>query len=199
MPIPIAGYRIFICCPDGLDSERDKCRQTVDDFNKRSAIKRGVLFVPIDSRDVPRGVGRAQSIINTRMLDCDYVLVMVWNKLGSSPGTDGQREFISGTVEEYSRAVECVNARNGPVRNVIVFFKQIPPKELETHSPVIDQVLEFKRKVQKEAYYGEFNDESDLEILLTQHLDEWLRLPESVGQPDRRQGTVVHREDEEQA
>ena len=196
MPIRITGYRIFISSPDGLDSERQKCRHTVDEFNKRSAVKRGCLFIPIESRDVLCGVGRAQSIINTNMLDCDYVLVMVWNALGSPPGHDGQREYNSGTEEEYSKAVECVTSRKGPITNVIVFFKEIPAKEFEKQNPEIERVLTFKKRVQKEVLYKEFRDESGLEDLLLQHLDEWLRALENPGQLDRKQGTVVYQEDE---
>jgi len=198
MPITIRGHRIFVSCPDGLERERDKCHQIVNDFNKRSAIKRGFLFIPIDSRDVPGGVGRAQSIINANLLDCDYVLVMVWNKLGSPPGTDGQKEYSSGTEEEYSKAVECAKTGNGPIRNVVVFFKAISAEEPGARTPEMEQVLEFKKKVQKEVFYKEFKDENELEILLMQHLDEWLFGLESVGQPARRQGMVVYREDDEQ-
>src|SRR5438046_2882905 len=98
----IRAYRIFIASPGGLADERRRFRDVVHRFNDTDAIPRGVLFIPVGWEDTLGGVGRPQSPINEEVRDCDYFLLMLWDRWGSPPDSEAAGRFTSGTEEEYS-------------------------------------------------------------------------------------------------
>lgn len=128
MPFKITAYRIFIASPGGLREEREAFRATVYDYNETDAIQRGVLFIPTGWEDTLAGAGRPQGIINQDLKNCDYFVLVVWDRWGSPPGVTGAGVYTSGTDEEFHVAERCLNDTNEPMLQMVILFKAVPPE-----------------------------------------------------------------------
>jgi hypothetical protein len=86
MPKSIIQYRVFIASPGGLDEER-RAFKTVDEYSKREARPRGVLFEPFGWEDTLPGRGRPQHLINADIEQSDYVVFILHDRWGSPTGS----------------------------------------------------------------------------------------------------------------
>ena len=76
-------------------------RDVVNKYNDDEAVQRGAHFIPVRWELTLGGVGRPQAMINEDVRKCDYFVLMLWDRWGSAPGSDGKRKYSSGTEEEY--------------------------------------------------------------------------------------------------
>ena len=125
MPTELTGYRIFIATPGGLEPERRAFRQVIGEYNDSDALRRGVMFLPVGWEATLGGVGRPQSLINKDLRECDYFVLVLWDRWGSPTGRVPEEGYASGTEEEYTEALRCLNDVNCPLRQIIVFFKAV--------------------------------------------------------------------------
>lgn len=171
MPINLKGYYVFISWQQGSEAERDLVFKTIEYFNYNFAIKRGFTFIPIDMRTIKGGYGRAQSRINLSLYDCDFLLMLFYNRLGSLPDQQGEMVYKSGTEEEYHKAVECLNNEK-PMREFVVFFKEVPESQLKNPDEQLKNMMAFKEEIEKECKYEDYKN--NLKDLIIQYLEEWL-------------------------
>jgi len=176
MPVPMIGLRVFFASPGGLDAERELFCRTIEEFNRKRAVDREFLFIPVMSGLLTGGQGRAQSRINAKLEECDYCIIMFWNQWGSPPG--GDEGYSSGTEEEYYKAVGYAGDGKKPMDTVVLFFKQVSEGELKSPGEELRKVLEFKAKIGTSCQYIDFSGEEDLKEAIEKHLEEWLRCRE---------------------
>ncbi len=86
MPIDLKGYRIFIATPGGLEPERRSFRRVIGEYNDTDALRRGVMFFPVGWEDTLGGMGRPQALINKDLRECDYFVLVLWDRWGSPTG-----------------------------------------------------------------------------------------------------------------
>ena len=76
-----------------------------------------LLFSPVGWEDTLGGHYRPQSKINEELVECDYFVLVLWDRWGSPTDIDGQ--YSSGCDEEFNLALECLT-ENRPMKEVIV-------------------------------------------------------------------------------
>jgi tetratricopeptide (TPR) repeat protein len=161
------------------------------DFNEDDAISRGVYFQPIGWEETLGGIGRPQSIINKDLQTCDYFVMILWDTWGSPPGGDEERArtHSSGTEEEYHIALECHADPDQPMRQLVVFFKGVEPRQLSDPGTQLSRVLDFKKNLEtnRTLLFQTFDEKSDFQSQLRRHLYQWVRDHTAGGRAEDRE------------
>lgn len=175
MPQEITSYKIFIASPGGLDRERQAFRDAIASYNESEAIHRGAYFIPVGWELTLGGIGRPQDLINEEIRQCDYFVLLLWNRWGSPPDRIGR--FSSGTEEEFSVAMECAHDPAFPMRQVVIYFKSPDPQQLSDPGEQLQRVLEFKKRLEAEKHhlYVTFDVPESFAEKLRRDLGRWLR------------------------
>src|SRR5207245_477858 len=79
--------------------------------------------------------------------------------------------------EEYSVARECLSAADRPMKDIVVMFKGVDPRQLSDPGDQLQQVLGFKRALedQKAILFATFDSGEEFERDLRSHLFRWIR------------------------
>ena len=77
MPAEIRAYRVFIACPGGLETERKVFRDVLREWNDMVCLDRGIAFHPIGWEDTLPGKGRPQTLINSDVRKCDFLVLLL--------------------------------------------------------------------------------------------------------------------------
>ena len=151
--------RVFVASPSGLDEERRAVWEVVGEINRRNASHWRLQFKPVGWEDTVGGNRRAQDIINRDLETCDYFLGILSDHWGSPPQREGDGEiaYTSGFHEEYELAQKLFEA--GKMKDILLFFKDIPADRLRDIGPSLQRVLDFRKQVQidREPLYTEFD------------------------------------------
>lgn len=174
-PVPqeLVAYRIFIASPGGLNEERMRFRDVINEFNENDAIENGMLFIPVGWELTLRGMGRPQQLINEDLRRSDYCVLLLHDRWGSP--TSESSQYSSGTQEEYSIARELVS--KGTMLDLLMFFKAVEPGKLSDPGPQLQQVLDFKRQIEaaKELFFHTYSEISEFEKAIRRNLSGWAR------------------------
>lgn len=94
---------------------------------------------------------------------------LLWKRWGSQTG-----EYTSGFEEEFE--IACERKRNGELKDIWLFFKQIPQDLLQDPGPQLNKVREFKNqiKVNREIFYKEFNSVEEWEKLFYDYMSDYI-------------------------
>jgi Domain of unknown function (DUF4062) len=170
-------YRIFIGSPGGLDQERECFRSKLKNYTDLNTEPRGVLFHPVGWEGTLGGVGRPQERINEGLKRCDYAVFVFHDRWGSPSGEDDK----SRTEAELALAEELYKANK--LRNIVILFKKVNPRQMQDPGDQLKKVLEFKKRIeQEEKYlYTEYNDTEQFSEILEAHLAKWLKDHDDVG------------------
>lgn len=175
MPEDLTGYRIFIASPSGLDDIRKSFKERLQFYNETDANARGVHFKPIGWEITLAGVGRPQELINNDIKKCDYFVLVLHDRWGSPPSNE--TEYTSGTEEEFNIALECLHSNSHPMKDMVLFFRAVNPRQLSDPGEQLSNVLSFKRdrEIKKDLLYHSFDSQSVFEDFLNRHLAKWVR------------------------
>ncbi len=178
MPTDIKAYRVFVASPGGLQSERNAFREALSRYNEMDGLPRGVMFLPVGWEDTLGGFGRPQHIINQDLRECDFMVLVLWDRWGSPP--DRESRFRSGVEEEFQVAMECLRDSELPMQQIVVFFKAVHEKQLSDPGPQLQAVLGFKKSLEetKEHLFHTFDEVRSFDNLLSRHLASWVRAHE---------------------
>ncbi len=192
MPVDIKGYRVFIASPSGLEQERKSFREALREYNEMDAWDRGVAFWPVGWEETLGGVGRPQSIINDEIRLCDYFVMILWDRWGSSPDRGGQGQYTSGTEEEYHVALQCRTDNKCPMRDVIVFFKAVDQRQMSDPGTQLQKVLDFRKSLEKgkALLFHTYDEVESFTKVLRRHLASWIRDHESGSPPTNKKGEM---------
>ena len=175
MPRQITEYRVFIASPGGLQEERQRFRDALIEYNASDALPRGVVFTPVGWEDTLGGIGRPQSLINEELKECDFFVLVLWDRWGTPPDND-EGPYTSGTEEEFAVAREALADENAPMRQLVAFFKAVDPKQLSDPGAQLSKVLEFRKQLEanKELLYQTFDSSDRFGAVLRRHLGAWV-------------------------
>jgi len=181
MATELTNYRVFIASPGGLEKEREAFRDVLRSHNDADAIQRGAIFTPVGWEITLRGIGRAQEKINEEVKQCDYFILVLWDRWGSPP--DSGKKYTSGTEEEYNIAWDCYKNSSHPMRDIIVLFKTVDIRQLSDPGLQLQAVLNFKKKLEAEKilFFDTFDDQAAFEEKLRRYLALWTRNHETGG------------------
>lgn len=174
MPRMLTGLQVFIASPGGLEPERRAFREVIDRVNHDHAHAVGITFVPRGWEYTSSGVGRPQSKINEHVKESDYLVVILWDQWGKPPGGG---KFTSGTEEEYHTALECLQDRDRPMRDMVVLFKGVNKRQLADPGEGLKRVLAFKTELESSRVllYSTFDTLDEFRDDFRQHLHAWVR------------------------
>lgn len=179
MSSQITNYRVFIASPGGLEDERKAFKDTLAAYTETEAVPRRAMFSPIGWEITLRGIGRAQEKINQEVRECDFFVLLLWDRWGTPTGSSSKH--TSGTEEEYDIAWECYRSPKKPMREIIVFFKAVTPRQLSDPGEQLQKVLNFKTKLEQEKklFFDTFDTLAAFQDKLRRYLAQWLRLHET--------------------
>lgn len=85
--------------------------------------------------------------------------------------------YTSGTEEEYNVARDCISDPSMPMRDILVLFKGVDPKQLSDPGPQLSRVLAFKKQLEKEKslLFQTFDTADEFERHLRRQLLMWAR------------------------
>ena len=173
----ITRYRVFIASPGGLEDVRKAFRETINAYNSEiDQLDRDATFLPMGWEETLGGIGRPQSLINEDIKKCDYLVLILKDRWGSLPDTIDKTCFSSACEEEYNVALKCLNDTSFPMRQIIIFFKAVPPEQLQDPGDQLKKVLAFRRKIEsdKKDFFHTFDEISKFREILRLHLAKWL-------------------------
>ncbi|MDG4895813.1 DUF4062 domain-containing protein [Mesorhizobium sp. WSM4976] len=184
--------RVFIGSPGGLQDERQTAHDIVASVNRNHSDHWGLQFKLLGWEDVVPGYVRPQSKINDDLDKCDYFIGVLWDRWGSNPNPDGSG-YTSGFEEEFYRASRRVEL--GQMKDMVLYFKQVPiPAGLEPGEG-LRRVLEFRQKCieEKRIFFKDFTDANAFGAVVRDKLEEigWretdihIAEAEDVNQPNR--------------
>lgn len=150
--------RIFIASPSGLDGERRAVWEVIEEINRRNSSHWQLQFKAIGWEDTVGGNRRAQDIINRDLETCDYFFGIMADHWGSSPHSEAGKDIVytSGFEEEYFLAQRLYERRK--MKDILLFFKDIPGDRMRDIGPSLRKVLDFKQKVtdERQPLFQEF-------------------------------------------
>src|SRR5262245_8043567 len=85
----------------------------------------GRFFSPVGWELTLGGVGRPQELNNADLVECDYFVLVLWDRWGSPPSANKNARYTSGSEEEFNVVLECLLDPRRPMRQVVVFFKDV--------------------------------------------------------------------------
>jgi len=176
MPTLTTTYRVFIASPTGLDNERLAFRETLYEVNDREGIYRDIYFCPIGWEDTLPGIGRPQELINQDLEKCDYMVLVLYDRWGSSTYPTSSKYKQVGIQEEYNLAMKCYLNKAFPMRQIVVYFKDIPKDRLKDPGDQLKSVNKFKRKIEREKQllYSSYNSIDEFKRLIRSNLSRWI-------------------------
>ncbi|MDR1345299.1 MAG: tetratricopeptide repeat protein, partial [Bacteroidales bacterium] len=116
---------------------------------------------------------RPQDEINKYVRECDYFVVLLHDYFGSPTGSD--KDYSSGTEEEFHVACESMGDENLPMRDVAIFFKSVPQDRMKDPGPNLQKVLNFRkeREAKKDFYCKLYNTSTEFADFFRRRLQEW--------------------------
>jgi|HubBroStandDraft_4_1064222.scaffolds.fasta_scaffold03063_2 tetratricopeptide (TPR) repeat protein len=170
----LTAYRVFVASPGGLVSERQAFRDAIIAYNEMDAISRGVMFIPVGWEQTLPGMGRPQSLINEDLADCDFFVLILWDRWGSPSGDEA---YTSATSEEFTIARDCWKNPDHCLREIAAFFKAPDTRQMSDPGEQLRNVLDFKRELErtKELLFNTFDDVSSFQRSLQRLLAKWVR------------------------
>lgn len=176
----IQAFKVFVASPGSLDEEREAARTEMARFNNELMHELRTAFNASGWEEVPGTLGRPQATINEEIQQCDYMILIVWNRWGTPPSLDGR--FSSGSEEEFNLAKQLVKDGSRPMRDILVLFKGVPEEQLRDPGPQLTKVLQFKAMLgeEKEVYYKSFDDLDSFKFEVANRLRRWARISSEV-------------------
>lgn len=174
----ITRYKVFIASPGGLEGERNAFREIIRDYNEEiDELRRDVSFMPVGWEETLGGVGRPQSLINADIIECDYFILLLWDRWGSSPGNKGKSKYSSACEEEFALALKCLKSSEKPMREIVILFKAVAPKQMADPGEQLRSMLEFRQRIEaeKEHFFTTYDEISMFRKRLRRHLASWLQ------------------------
>lgn len=158
-----------------MGAERERFREVLLSYNEDDAYERGLVFIPVGWEQTLGGIGRPQAKINEQVVECDYLVLVLWDRWGSAPSVGGPH--TSGAEEEYELARTCLADPARPMKDILVLFKGIDERQLSDPGGQLSKVLAFKKQLEesKQILFARFDTMEEFERALRRHLLGWIR------------------------
>ena len=135
---------LFLASPSGLDEYRRAAYECAEQVRRYLAAPAGVGFELFGWEDVLPDYGRPQGVINPLLDDCNVLVGILGNRLGTPTG-----EAESGFAEEFERM--AARAAGGEDVQIVIYTLALGEAELDDPGEKLRQVLEFRERLRQEA------------------------------------------------
>lgn len=160
MAYPAKVFRVAIASPSDVEQEREIAVRTLQDWNDQHSHTSGCVLLPIrwETHATPQ-VGRPQEVINREVVDqSDLLIGIFWTRIGTPTGAAD-----SGTLEEIQRA-------SAQGKRVMLFFSKAKQSPDSIDLAQLQQLRDFKSKIQDRALIDTFSDQVELRDKLLRSL-----------------------------
>lgn len=153
MNAAIKIVKVFIASPGGLNKERQTAKRIADEINQSCSEQWKCRIQLIGWEDTLPRFQRAQSLINQDLDKCQYFIGILWDHWGSNSGNE---KYTSGFEEEFERAKS--RFEQNLMKDIALFFKEIPEQKLKDPGPSLEKVLRFRDALvnEKKMLFKEF-------------------------------------------
>ena len=166
-------FQVFLASPGDVLKERKYVEDVIAELNRTIAREKSIVIQTrrweLDT--FPQAGSDVQKLINSQIADmasCKLFVGIMWNRCGTKT-----RRALSGTVEEYDRALKAKEKHKQP--EIWFYFKEpkiVRPTNDQLHQ--LEQVNLFRGKVQSECLAFTFKTPSNFKDLFRNHLTLWL-------------------------
>jgi len=188
----VTHYKIFVSTTDGLKEEFSALCQKVSAYSDIEGKHIKLQFDVVFWKNEPPGYGeRPQSVFNKELRECDYLILILWDRFGTPPDKDGKSRYKSGCEEEFYEAIKCYGDKPGDIHDIAVLFKEINEEEIENiDRKQINAVNKFREKLEEsnKCIYKKFSSMQEFERIIWELLAKWRQKHEVL---DRRKELSV--------
>jgi len=152
---------IMIVSPSDVIQEREIVKQTIFEWNAIHSEKTGIVLQPVgwDINSYPQMGDHPQDIINQQVLNnADIIVAIFWTRIGTKT-----KEYDSGSIEEITKHV-------GSGKDALLYFNTLPVIEESIDKTQYIKLLEYKKTIQQEGYYWEYDSLLNFNKLFYRHL-----------------------------
>ncbi|MDQ8758130.1 hypothetical protein RCO27_18035 [Sphingosinicella sp. LHD-64] len=152
---------VMIASPGDVSEQRDDIRSIINNWNFINGYSKRTLLMSVgwETHAAPELSGRAQGIINERLLEnCDLLVGVFWTKLGTPTG-----DFQSGTVEEISRHVDAG-------KPAMVYFSDAPVAPQSIDAEQYAKVQDFKAWCFERGLVATFTNPAEFRVMFESQL-----------------------------
>lgn len=151
----------MIVSPSDVVPEREIIKQTIFEWNSIHSEKTGIILQPVgwDINSFPQMGNHPQNVINKQVLEnSDIIVAVFWTRIGTKT-----KEYESGSIEEITRHVDSG-------KDALLYFNTQPAAEETIDRSQYNKLLEYKRTIQSEGYYWEYDSVLNFSKLFYRHL-----------------------------
>lgn len=155
--------RVFIGAPNDVNSEREIIKKVINNINNIYRCTEYPQFDIVEvKKDVRPDIGSgldAQEVIDSKVNEnYDVFIGILWKKFGTPT-----KKYDSGTQQEFENALKS-NAK------VMFYFSKLPFTTDDIDPIQLGKILNFKKSIQNEGLYFDYNSLEDFENLITNNL-----------------------------
>lgn len=160
-------------------------RDEIQRFNQDFMHESLAAFSAEGWERVPGGKRRAQELINEQLRQCDFMILMLWNRWGTVPGGEGVH--TSGTEEEFRLASQLIDSTDHPMGDALLLFKGVSEAQLSDPGDQLKKVLSFKNELEesKDWLYKTFDSVDELRSEVRSRLLAWAKVTSGSGGAQR--------------
>ncbi|MEZ2269845.1 MAG: AAA family ATPase [Microcoleus sp.] len=169
----VEKLKIFLASPSDVAKERRYVEEVIKDINDTVASSKDIVLELVHSEKAYPGYGQdGQAVLNAQIASMEEYALFVgimWNRVGTpTPRAE------SGTIEEFERAIAAFERRGQP--HIWFYFREAPT-QLNTEGELEQRrkVLEFKKKVQRNALTREYKNPSGFRDRFRKDILLWLK------------------------
>ncbi len=167
MPRDTKIVQVFVASPSDVQSERDILESLITELNNTWSSTVGIIFELLrwETHVRPAFGDDPQSVVNEQLGDSyDVFIGILWGRFGTPTP-----RALSGTAEEFERAVSRIKRGNGP--EVMIYFKETPLSPSKIDPIQLQLVQNFRNSLPaRGGVYAVFEDDSDFQSSLRAHL-----------------------------
>ena len=151
-------------------------KSTWDGLTTFMLIANHTHFMPVMWERMAGGFGRPQGRINQHLEQCDYCILVLWDRFGSASEPPTVENPVFAVEEEFQEACRYLDAEQYPMRDVVVLFRAIDEGKLADPGPQLQKVLDFKKRLEasKQHFYHTFDSHEGFRRYLDIILGSWL-------------------------
>lgn len=183
MPVQQTILQVFVASPSDVSEERKLLEGVIDELNRTWADSLGVTYrlYRWEANVTPGFGAEPQAVINSQTPEeYDVFVGIFWGRLGSPT-----QNFVSGTVEEFERALARYELSGAP--EIMIYFKDAPISPSRIEPSQLQSLMQFKESLSaRGGLYSTFEDQDGFEASLRSHLAAVARKFSGTNQVDQK-------------
>lgn len=149
--------KVFVASPSDVADERAIVKEIIEEFNALNGqlFKVRCEFLGWDTHSFAAFGNDGQDVINKQISEYDIFIGIMWSKIGTATP-----RASSGTIEEFEIALDKHKSSPYGLSGGFYFKSDDIPQDKLTNPYDYQAVLKFRKEVEKNGLYKQFNSSS---------------------------------------